>query len=129
MPPGSEMKSPEVTCTPKEQPEPARAPALEKAPATGNQQQVQLVASSSPACYANFCRVTGTPEELIIDFALNAHPFSASEEPLRIEQRVVTNYFTAKRMLLAVQMTLQRHETAFGVLELDVQKRAEAGRS
>jgi hypothetical protein len=35
----------------------------------------------------------------------------------------VTNYYTAKRLLHALQMTLQRHEATFGVLEIDVQKR------
>ena len=34
-----------------------------------------------------------------------------------------TNYYTAKRMLHALQLTVQRHEATFGVLETDVQKR------
>jgi hypothetical protein len=33
------------------------------------------------------------------------------------------NFFTAKRLLAALAMTTQRHESAFGVLETDVQKR------
>jgi len=40
----------------------------------------------------------------------------------------VTNYFTAKRMLHALQLTLQRHEAVFGVLEPDVQKRVVGNR-
>ena len=75
------------------------------------------------ALYANFCRVTGTPEELIIDFGLNAQPFGPSEDPVVVTQRIVTNYYTAKRMLHALSLTVQRHEQAFGVLETDVQKR------
>ena len=31
------------------------------------------------------------------------------------------NFFTAKRMLHALQLTLQRHEQTFGVLETDIQ--------
>ena len=73
--------------------------------------------------YANFCRVTGTPEELILDFGLNAQPFGVPTEPVEVKQRIVTNYFTAKRMLQALHMSVQRHEQAFGVLETDVQKR------
>ena len=73
--------------------------------------------------YANFCRVTGTPEELILDFGLNAQPFGVPTEPVEVKQRIVTNYFTAKRMLQALMMSVQRHEQAFGVLETDVQKR------
>jgi hypothetical protein len=77
--------------------------------------------------YANFCRVTGTPEELILDFGLNAQPFGPHTQPLVIQQRIVTNFYTAKRMLHALQLTLQRHEAAFGVLETDVQKRVVPG--
>ena len=73
-------------------------------------------------CYANFCRVTGTPEELILDFGLNAQPMGASTD-VEIKQRLVLNYFTAKRLLQALVMSIQRHENAFGVLETDVSRR------
>ena len=43
------------------------------------------------------------------------------------QQRIVTNYYTAKRMLHALNLTVQRHEQAFGVLETDVQKRVVGG--
>ena len=82
--------------------------------------------SISAASYANFCRVTGTPEELIIDFGLNAQPFGAPTDPVHIAQRIVTNYFTAKRLLHALHLSVQRHEQAFGVLETDVNKRVVA---
>lgn len=79
--------------------------------------------SISAASYANFCRVTGTPEELIIDFGLNSQPFGTPTEPVQVTQRIVTNYYTAKRMLHALHLSVQRHEQAFGVLETDVNKR------
>lgn len=75
--------------------------------------------------YANFCRVTGTPEELIIDVGLNSQPVGPQPESISIEQRLVMNYFTAKRLLGALNMSIQRHEAAFGVLETDVQKRVQ----
>jgi len=90
-------------------------------------QQVQLDDSGILACYANFCRVNGTPEELIIDFGLNAQPFGAPTEALKVNQRLVINYYTAKRLLGALSMSVQRHEAAFGVLETDVQKRVLPG--
>ena len=49
----------------------------------------------------------------------------ASSQPLVITQRIVVNYYTAKRLLAALQMSVQRHEAAFGVLETDVQKRVQ----
>ena len=75
------------------------------------------------ATYANFCRVTGTPEELIIDFGLNPQPIGLPTTPIKVTNRIVTNFYTAKRMLLALQTTIQRHEQTFGALEIDVQKR------
>jgi hypothetical protein len=87
------------------------------------QRQVQVNDSKAIAAYANFCRVTGTPEELIIDFGLNDQPMGMPESPIEITQRIVVNFFTAKRLLNALGMSVQRHEGAFGVLETDVQKR------
>ena len=89
--------------------------------------QVQIDDSQAQALYANFCRVTGTPEELIIDFGLNPQPFGVPTNPIPIKQRIITNFFTAKRMLHALQLSLQRHEATFGVLETDVQKRVMPG--
>ena len=75
------------------------------------------------ALYANFCRVTGTPEELIIDFGLNPQPVGIPTEPIKVGQRIIVNFFTAKRLLGALSMSVQRHEAVFGVLETDINKR------
>jgi len=101
-----------------EQPE---AAAGEKQQQQGQQQgqRVEVDDSNATCSYANFCRVTGTPEEY-------SQPFGVPTEPVVIKQRVVTNYFTAKRMLHALHLSVQRHEQAFGVLETDVQKRVVA---
>ena len=90
-------------------------------------QQIELDDTGISARYANFCRVNGTPEELIIDFGLNAQPFGAPADTLKVNQRLVINYYTAKRLLAALSMSVQRHEAAFGVLETDVQKRVLPG--
>ncbi len=89
--------------------------------------QVEIDDSKATANYANFCRVTGTPEELIIDFGLNPQPFGVPTHPIPINQRIITNFYTAKRMLHALTLTVQRHEATFGVLETDVQKRVRPG--
>ena len=87
-------------------------------------QPVKVDESKLTASYTNFCRVTGTPEELIIDFGLNAHPMG-SGDTIAVEQRLVMNYFTAKRLLQALGMSVARHEQVFGTLETNVMKRAE----
>ena len=103
------------------EPTPAAPPTAAQAPA------IQIDDSKVLASYANFCRVTGTPEEMIIDFGLNPQPFGIPSEPIPVTQRIITNFYTAKRMLHALHLTLQRHETTFGVLETDVQKRVQPG--
>jgi hypothetical protein len=89
--------------------------------------QIQVDDSRALASYANFCRVTGTPEELIVDFALNPQPMGIPDGAINITQRIVVNFYTAKRLWAALGMSLQRHEQAFGVLETDVQKRVVPG--
>lgn len=108
--------------------EPAQPQAPPQAQAPQVQRfQVQIDDTKAVASYANFCRVTGTPEELIIDFGLNPQPMGVPTQPIVITQRIITNFYTAKRMLHALQLTVQRHEATFGVLETDVQKRVRPG--
>lgn len=85
--------------------------------------QLQVKDDHAIACYANFCRVTGTPEELIIDFGLNPQPVGVPRDPINVKQRIIVNFFTAKRLLAALSASVQRHEAIFGVLETDIQKR------
>ena len=85
--------------------------------------QIEVTDTKCVASYANFCRVTGTPEELIVDFGLNKNMNPEPGEAIEISQRIIVNFFTAKRLLAALHMAVQRHESAFGVLETDVQKR------
>jgi hypothetical protein len=94
-----------------------------QAPAQQQQYQVQVDDSRVVATYANFCRVTGSPEELIIDFGLNPQPIGVPQQAIAVTQRTIVNFFTAKRLLAALSMSVQRHEAVFGVLETDIQKR------
>jgi hypothetical protein len=107
--------------------EPAGEPAAQPPAVQQQRVQVEIDDSKVMALYANFCRVTGTPEELIIDFGLNPQPFGVPVHPIPVTQRIITNFYTAKRMLHALSLTIQRHEAAFGVLETDVQKRMRPG--
>ncbi|MBO7707350.1 MAG: DUF3467 domain-containing protein [Thermoguttaceae bacterium] len=84
---------------------------------------LQVDDSCAEARYANFCRVISTPEELIVDFGLNPQPMGAPTTPIQVSDRIVINYFTAKRLLHALNVSIQRHEAVFGPLEIDIQKR------
>ena len=85
--------------------------------------QINVDDSNVMALYANFCRVTGSPEELIIDFGLNPQPVGVPKDPIHVTQRIIINYYTAKRLLGALNMSVQRHVSVFGVLETDVRRR------
>jgi hypothetical protein len=96
------------------------------APAAGQQPpraDFAVDASSMSTHYANFARVTGTPEELVLDFGLNTAMTPTQGEPVKLTHRLVLNYYTAKRLLMALGMAVQQHERVYGVLETDVQKR------
>lgn len=90
-----------------------------------NQQVQEVVVSdaNANAGYANFCRVSSTPEELILDLGLNPTPYATGKVEVKVTHRIILNHFTAKRLWSALSMALQRHEQAFGVLETDVRKR------
>ncbi len=95
-----------------------------KVPAQGAERMAVAVDDTKAvAVYANFCRVTGTPEEIILDYGLNPQPFGRPAQPIPISQRIVMNFYSAKRMLRALQVTVQRHEATFGTIETDVRKR------
>ena len=68
----------EKTDTPKDQPKQAQAEQAQE------RQRIEVDDSNALTTYANFCRVTGTPEELIVDFGLNTQPFSVPTDPVII---------------------------------------------
>ena len=80
--------------------------------------------SALSTVYTNFCRVSVTPEELILDFGLNTQVVPNPSEPIKLSHRVVMNFYTAKRLMTALMSVVNQHENAYGVLELDFQRRA-----
>lgn len=97
-----------------------RAPASSPVPLP-RVEQVEVDDLATTAGYANFCRLSSLPEELIIDFGLNPQP--TSKATVVVAQRIVTGWHTAKRLQQVLEQTIERHEAAFGVLETDVRKR------
>ena len=94
-------------------------------PQIAPQPEVVLNEKQAHVAYSNFARVTATPEEVIIDFALNPNPFQAGKTEIDVTQRLIMNFYTAKRLASALAMTLQRHEATFGVIELDIRRRTQ----
>jgi hypothetical protein len=107
--------------------EPKMPATTEAQPAGAPQQppmQFPTDSSNISTVYTNFCRVSVTPEELILDFGLNTQVVPNAAEPIRLSHRVVMNFFTAKRLMNALLGVVSQHENAYGVLELDFQRRA-----
>ena len=99
-------------------------PATPAAPPGGPPRDFLTDSSKLSTAYANFARVTGTPEELVLDFGLNTQMTPSATEAVALTHRLVMNFYTAKRLLGALHMAVQQHEAHFGILETDVQKRA-----
>jgi len=99
---------------------PAARPAAEE---NRRPSSIEVDDSNVVAGYANFCRVSSTPEELILDLGLNPQPMNPAVSKVIVSQRTIMNHYTAKRLLAALSSALQRHESAFGVLETDVRRR------
>jgi hypothetical protein len=87
------------------------------------QQEFPIDLSKLSTAYANFARLTGTPEELILDFGLNTQMTPNPQEPVRLTHRLVVHYYTAKRLLGALRSAVQQNESVYGTLETDIQKR------
>jgi hypothetical protein len=106
-------------------PQPLGLPPEGQAPNPQQQQPAQFSVDTSAlsTVYANFCRVTGTPEELVLDFGLNTQMTPVPSEPIKLTHRLVMNFYTAKRLLGALHMAVQQHENSYGVLEVDINKR------
>ena len=109
--------------------EPTPATPTEGAAQAGQQAQqpvqIPVDVGQMVSTYANFFRVTGTPEELVLDFGLNTQQVgpTGAPEAVKLNQRLVMSFYTAKRLLSALQWAVSRYEGNFGVLETDFQKR------
>lgn len=78
-----------------------------------------------PAIFSNVARVIPTPNELVIDFALNLNAYGQLiEEEAKVVSRVVTTYDGAKRLVLNLAKAVQAWEQRYGQIELDFAKRS-----
>jgi hypothetical protein len=95
---------------------------------TGRQVRLQIDERSMDTGYANAFRTNATAEEVVLDFGLNLPsptPGQTDQTQIvfRINQRVILNYYSAKRLALALGQAVRRHEQQFGEIELDVAER------
>jgi len=93
----------------------------------GQQVRLRIDEHNLNSAYANAFRTNGTAEEVMLDVGVNTVlPVEGQSQPdivFQISQRVIMNYYTAKRLALTLSQLIRRHEEQFGELELDVNKR------
>ena len=117
----------------KNAPMPDEKPVEEQAREQTGQRQVRLRIDerNMRSGYANAFRANGTAEELMLDFGVNiVNPTTGKDEAesqseiiFQVNERVILNYYTAKRLAVTLGQVIRRHEDQFGELELDVAKR------
>ncbi|MDP6544511.1 MAG: DUF3467 domain-containing protein [Phycisphaerae bacterium] len=119
----------------KDTPEPAQdAPqAAPEAAPEGQEQQtirVRMDQRDVKTSYANAFNTHGLINEVILDFGLNTpvppQPDQPPEIMLQITDRIILNYYSAKRLALTLGQLVRRHEERFGELELDDSKRVKS---
>ncbi len=95
---------------------------------TGHRQvQLRVDERDMRSAYANAVRTNATAEEVMLDFGVNSvNPAAPQDKPeivFKVSDRIVMNYFSAKRFAIMLSQMIRQYEEQFGVLELDVVKR------
>ena len=101
---------------------------LKPAEANGAPQPQLITTAAAQVTYANFCRGTLTPDEVVLDFGFNSNGFGVKvlEEDIEIKNRIIFTPVAAKRLLFLLNDVIRRHEANFGEVEIDFRKRVKA---
>ncbi len=70
--------------------------------------------------YSNFAYTAGTREGVLFGFGL--HDWQG-KGTIRVDSKIEMSYYNSKRLLVALNQLVKRHEDVFGPLELDLKKR------
>ncbi len=102
----------------------ATATAANAAAQAGQQVQVRIDDADMASVYVNFFRVTGNPDEVLLDLGMYSQVIAPSgPEPIDLTHRVVMNFVTAKKLAEVMRVVVARHEQAFGAIEVDPNRR------
>ena len=128
----------------KNEPAPGEKPIEEQAREQTGQRQIRLRIDerNMRSSYANAFRTNGTAEEVMLDFGLNlispaaqqqaaGQPGTQQQQPeiiFQVSDRVIMNYYSAKRLAITLSQLIRRREEQFGEIELDLAKRQKSGK-
>jgi hypothetical protein len=109
----------------------APAPGAMPTPQQPMQIQIPIDISKMQSVYCNFFRLSlsSSTEEVLMDIGLHTGimPSPNAVEPIHLTHRIVLNPYVAKRLMDSLRQIVARHEQAFGVMELDPQRRLRGG--
>ena len=91
--------------------------------------RVRIDESNVKTSYASGFRPIATAEEVILDFGLNLARLTGDKEtPYEVvfqgNNRVIMNYYSTKRLAIALGQLVRRYEEKFGELELKAANRS-----
>jgi hypothetical protein len=95
-------------------------PPQEQPQAQAAQKTISLNESEAKTCYSNFCYTAGTREGVLLGFGF--HDWQPGN-PIKVDGKVEMSYFNAKRLLATLNQVIKKHETVFGEIEVDINKR------
>ncbi len=108
-------------------------PVEEQAREQVGQQQIRMHIDEREmrTSYANAFRTNAMAEEVMLDFGVNlVNPVPQqpaqqvqAEIVFKVNERVILNYYSAKRLAITLGQMIRQHEQQFGEIELDVAKR------
>ncbi len=98
---------------------------------TGKQVRLKVDHTGMGTTYANAFKTNATSEEVIVDLGLNMvvpNPQAAAGDVagdilFQVNNRLILNYFTAKRLALSLGQIVRGYEEKFGELKLNVAER------
>jgi hypothetical protein len=78
----------------------------------------------SRSVYANYLRLAGNPEELVLDFGMNPDAASpGSGQPHVVHSQVTIQYSTAKQLADDMSRAISDYERSYGNIELSIPSR------
>ena len=112
-------------------PQPAAGLLAQPGQQTQQEIRVHLDERQLHTSYSNTFHVNATPDEVMVDFGLNLvsrvpGPTGQPEVVSQSNDRIIMNYFLAKRLAIMLGQVVRQYEEQFGQLELDPAKRRKA---
>jgi hypothetical protein len=93
-----------------ENPPAASPPAQANGQPQAASQRIEISDAGVQVGYTNFCWVTTSPDEVLLDFGLSAQRLGHANRSVQVTHRLALTHAAAKRLLAALHMALERQQ-------------------